>query len=687
MTMPISSTATPLPNRSPARRRPLATLAARSVDARRNREHTSGAGDNGLPLSWHLAAIEHAADAIVVDDLDGAICYVNPAFERDSGLRREDVLGRDVRALAAVEQPRAAIRGLWAAIRRGEVWTGELVNRRADGTIAYAEATVAPLRVGGRIVGSVAVTRDITRQRALETRLDEYRRERSALAAVLEAMRSGETAEATAEAIGVALLGLAGLGGVGVFGFEPTGDVVPLAVLDRDGRPVRSPGKVPPDRSAYLRERASHGPWIEDWEPAPDHPYVDVGRELGVGVLAYVPIRSDGDAVGLLVASAGEGDALALAERLPTLVECAALAGALLGPQLRARGTLVTSAAWIRGIVADRAFLPVFQPIVELESRVVVGYEALTRFAEGSPPERVFGAAASCGLALELEAATLEAILDASGRLPAAAWLNLNVSAEFVLAGEPLASILRRWGGQVVLELTEHIRVTDYGALRAALERLGPNVRLAVDDAGAGFASLRHILELRPDYVKLDRGIVRGIHRDPARRALVAGLVHFAAGTGAVLIAEGVETEAEARQLGQLGVPLAQGYRLGRPALAERIGAPLASRLPPIGPMPGGTSSRPASAAAMSDDIGRAVNVGSILAVALRAAGLTTVADLRALGAIPVWERLRGGHPQLATAATLVKLEGATRGVRISQVSPAERARLRLFARLARQSQ
>lgn len=147
-----------------------------------------------------------------------------------------------------------------------------------------------------------------------------------------------------------------------------------------------------------------------------------------------------------------------------------------------------------------------------------------------------------------------------------------------------------------MLELTEHIEVTDYPALRAAIERLGPNVRLAVDDAGAGFASLRHILELQPDYVKLDRGIVRQIHRDPARQALVAGMVHFAAKTGAVLVAEGVETEAEVRQLRQLGVALAQGYRLGRPALAARIGAPLATVARPASLTPRREGGRPSAA-------------------------------------------------------------------------------------------
>lgn len=509
---------------------------------------------------------------------------------------------------------------------------------------------------------------------ALEARLDVYRAERTALAGALGAMRAGETPEATAAAIATALLELHGFAGVGVLAFTASGDVVRLAACDRDGRPVAPAGSLPEGRAADLRDRASHGPWIEDWRPGPDDPYAEDGAEHDARVLAYAPIRTGESLVGFLVANAVSGDDLDVAERLPALVGCAALASALLGPQLRSRNADVLDGARTRAIIAERAFLPVFQPIVELTSGVVVGYEALTRFVAGSPPDRVFGEASRAGLALELEAATLGSILEASAALPTSAWLNLNVSPEFVLAGEPLASIIARWGGQLVLELTEHVAISDYAALRAALHRLGPLIRLAVDDAGAGFASLRHILELRPDYVKLDRSIVHGVHRDPARQALVAGMVHFAAKTGMVLVAEGVETDAEARRLSGLGVLLAQGYRFGRPTLAGRspTSVPTSETVEPPT-----ARSRPTD-----EDIDRAINIAPVVASALRTAGIATVADLRVLGSVPAWERLRVSTPRIATATTLLQLEGASRGIRVSQLSPPERARLRLFARL-----
>jgi len=640
----------------------------------------------GVAATWLLVAIEHAADTIVVTDLAGTVQYVNPAFERQTGLSAADVIGRPCWLMDTSEQPSITFEEMAATVRRGETWSGDFVHRRDNGTVANLASTVAPVREeSGAIVGAVAVLRDVTRERALEGQLDEQRRERSSLAAVLAVMRSHETEEATAEAIARALLELPGLGRASVWSFEANGDVAPLAILGRVGGDIPMLGPVPVDRSAYLRERASHGPWIERWRSHPGHPYNDAILEQGIRALAYVPIRSGDTVIGLLVATGTAGTELGLAERLPPLVECAAVAGALLAAHLGARSAEALGTARIEAIIADRAFVPVFQPIVELETRTTVGYEALTRFADGTPPDRVFAEARACWLAIELEKATLAAVLEAAAELPASAWLNVNVSAEIVLADEPLGSILEPVGRQTVLELTEHVEVTDYAALRAAIARLGPDVRLAVDDAGAGFASFRHILELAPDYVKLDRGIIHGVGGDPGRQALVAGMVHFAGKTGATLIAEGVETEAEARELRALGVSLGQGYHLGRPALAGRLVRPIVGvRRGAIGAVGKGRR-RVTAPGPSAESIIHAVNIGGALAPGLREVGISTVDDLRAVGAFATWERLRGSRPRLATGATLLQLEGAVRGIRITQLPPADRARLRLVARLGRE--
>jgi EAL domain-containing protein (putative c-di-GMP-specific phosphodiesterase class I) len=117
----------------------------------------------------------------------------------------------------------------------------------------------------------------------------------------------------------------------------------------------------------------------------------------------------------------------------------------------------------------------------------------------------------------------------------------------------------------IVIEITEHVAIDDYTTLRAELRELGPAVRLAVDDAGAGYASFRHILELAPDFVKLDIGLIRRIDGDPARQALIAGMAYFAAKRRIRLIAEGIETGAELQTLRSLAIPYGQGYLLGRP--------------------------------------------------------------------------------------------------------------------------
>jgi EAL domain-containing protein (putative c-di-GMP-specific phosphodiesterase class I) len=133
--------------------------------------------------------------------------------------------------------------------------------------------------------------------------------------------------------------------------------------------------------------------------------------------------------------------------------------------------------------------------------------------------------------------------------------------------------LARRGDRSIVLEITEHVAIEDYSRFRAAVETLGPSVGFAVDDAGAGYASFRHILELRPDYVKLDIGLVREIDHDDVRQALVAGIVYFAERTRCRLIAEGVETPGERDRLQRLGVEYGQGFLLARPAPAEDFAA------------------------------------------------------------------------------------------------------------------
>jgi EAL domain-containing protein (putative c-di-GMP-specific phosphodiesterase class I) len=223
----------------------------------------------------------------------------------------------------------------------------------------------------------------------------------------------------------------------------------------------------------------------------------------------------------------------------------------------------------IEGVLGAGLLRVVFQPIVELATGRVIGAEALARFAcePDRPPDAWFTEAAEVGLGPDLEVAAVREALAQLDGLPAGAYMSLNASPATLFAGrleEVLAGVPCE---RLVIELTEHHEVSDYERLNRALAPLREaGVRLAVDDTGAGFASLRHILRLGPDVIKLDRTLTQGIDTDVVRRSLALALVRFAGEAGALLTAEGVETPGELAVLSELGVQAAQGYHLAPPA-------------------------------------------------------------------------------------------------------------------------
>jgi len=220
--------------------------------------------------------------------------------------------------------------------------------------------------------------------------------------------------------------------------------------------------------------------------------------------------------------------------------------------------------------VLDRPSLlrVVYQPIVDLGSGILAGVEALARFdvEPERPPDAWFGEAAAAGLALDLELTAIHAALADLDRIPAGIYHSLNMSPATALSPQ-FGGLAERHGSErLVVEVTEHARVDDYAELGKALENFrSRGVRLAIDDAGAGFASLGHILKLEPELIKLDMSLTRGIDADRAKRALAAGLISFAAEIDASIVAEGIETEAELDALRGLGVVFGQGYFLAKP--------------------------------------------------------------------------------------------------------------------------
>jgi EAL domain-containing protein (putative c-di-GMP-specific phosphodiesterase class I) len=223
----------------------------------------------------------------------------------------------------------------------------------------------------------------------------------------------------------------------------------------------------------------------------------------------------------------------------------------------------------VDAVLSGGALTMVHQPIAHLATGEIMGVEALARFdcKPRRPPNLWFDEAAAVGRGPELELAAIHAALSQLHRFPRDTFMSVNASPA-TAAAPGLARLLERFPAhRVVLELTEHSRVDDYEPLVAALQALRKRgARLAVDDAGAGYSSLRHILRLRPDILKLDTALTRGIDADPTRRALGTALVTFAGEIGAVLIAEGIETSTELLALRDLGVAWGQGYHLAHPA-------------------------------------------------------------------------------------------------------------------------
>jgi EAL domain-containing protein (putative c-di-GMP-specific phosphodiesterase class I) len=221
-------------------------------------------------------------------------------------------------------------------------------------------------------------------------------------------------------------------------------------------------------------------------------------------------------------------------------------------------------------------FRLVYQPIVHLDTGVLAGVEALCRFHDGRSPEHWFEECERRGTAAALDLAIIERVLSETSLLPDQGYLAINLSPS-TLRDPRLPKLLRSRGvptDRIVVEVTEHARVSDYleaQRVLGALRRAG--IRVAVDDAGAGYSSFRHILQLRPDIIKMDQSITRDIDTDPARAALATALVIFAGEIGASVVAEGAETATELRALETAGISRAQGFAIS------------AAQTPPLAPL------------------------------------------------------------------------------------------------------
>jgi EAL domain-containing protein (putative c-di-GMP-specific phosphodiesterase class I) len=235
----------------------------------------------------------------------------------------------------------------------------------------------------------------------------------------------------------------------------------------------------------------------------------------------------------------------------------------VLGERLRQWAADSELTTWLASVIDRRAFDVHFQPIVDMRNGRIRAQEALARFHDGTSPGQVFQTATLLARRVELELALVEMAVTKAAALPDGVKLHVNVSP--AAAVDPsLGAIIAKTRRRIVLEITEHA-LFHAGHAQQLRGSLPSNCALAADDVGAGYAGLSQLLEYRPDVIKIDRSVVMNVDQDPARQALVAGLVQFTTATGGTVIAEGIERREEAETLLTLGVHEGQGYYFCRP--------------------------------------------------------------------------------------------------------------------------
>ncbi len=307
-------------------------------------------------------------------------------------------------------------------------------------------------------------------------------------------------------------------------------------------------------------------------DTAPD---VDIGAYVGVPLLGPT-----GTAVGMLCAvdpmacARLEARDLAALELLAQVLHDLQQRAVSAEEAVQERRLLRTT---MTEVLSGAGRHPVLQPIVDLTTGRVFAAEGLTCFTAASPaqpgeatlrsPAQWFDDASRLDLREDLDVATAEAVLDLLATVPADVAVTINLAPDTLLTERLVDLLAGRELHRIVVEMTEHAPVTDYDALRAALQPYRDRgLRLAVDDAGAGYASLRHVLSVSPDLVKVDMALTRGADEDVARRTLLSALASFADGVGCRLIAEGVETPGELAAVAGCGISLVQGYALAPPS-------------------------------------------------------------------------------------------------------------------------
>lgn len=299
-----------------------------------------------------------------------------------------------------------------------------------------------------------------------------------------------------------------------------------------------------------------------------------VSAMIGAGASGYVTKRADPEELLDILLRCAAGESIFTPVSTKDVMQEVARSSRILEETARRRNSRIQR---MREACVSGRIDSVFQPVVDLETGETMMIEALARFRSSEPlsTDEWFEEAVSLGMSTEIDLATLDtAIQTVNHHQYSDSLVSLNVLPETMLDDRFFETMLSLGHEQVVVEVTEHARIANYADIQLVLSELrAEGVKLAIDDAGAGFASLRHILDLMPDLIKLDISLTRNIDTDHARCALATGLISFAREIGAGIVAEGIETAAELETLRELGVQYGQGFHLARPVpLGELVG-------------------------------------------------------------------------------------------------------------------
>lgn len=505
--------------------------------------------------------------SVLILDLNFHIVYANATAARTSGYALSELVDAHPRILGNGWRSQDFYDESEKVLQSGLPWRGVFINRRKSGETYQEDATISPIcDAQGSTIAYVEIKKDLTVVSHVERDLMQVRSDHEAIAQLMREVSTNGSLRDIAQSFCDAVVRLANVdvavvlhtlsgtkmrtiavSGTTLFDgarTEPYDALVASSVLEQVANgPVRillTPGEWPGDEE--LRQHL-----LED----------------GVAWVVVVPIVFDGKMIATLnLASRDPATEMSVDSRLPLFEEMGLYAGALFGSRIITFEEEAELHAVVKGIIDQGSFRTVFQPIVDMGTHETVGYEALTRFDDGVAPAQRFADATIVGLGTDLVCATAAAALRVADSLPEEAFLTLNFSAPAILNG----SAARVVGGArrpIVIEITEHELAGDYAAVKEAIMGI-PGCRFAIDDMGAGHTSLIQVVELAPQFVKLDISLVCGVDTSPKRQALVEGICHFAAMSGVVIIAEGVETVAEAAMLRSLGSSLQSGSFLAQ---------------------------------------------------------------------------------------------------------------------------